>query len=76
MSSSSSPATMQHDVSDVEKKTVSRALPDAETAIESAKQGIDALTEKIAALETSIKDLEKGVPEVTDQRKAEHKEFL
>ena len=36
-------------------------LPDAETAIESAKQGIDALTEKIAALETSIKNLEKGV---------------
>ena len=32
--------------------------------------------EKIAALETSIKDLEKGVPEVTDQQKAEHEEFL
>ena len=67
---------MQLDVSDDKKKTVSRVLPDAETGIESAKQGIDALTEKIGALETSIKDLEKGVLEVTDQRKAEHEEFV
>ena len=58
---------MQLDLSDDKKKTVLCALPNAETAIENAKQGIATLMEEIAALETSIKDLEKGVTEGTDQ---------
>ena len=43
---------------------MSRALPNADTAIESAEQGIAILTEEIAALET-----EKGVTEVTDHER-------
>ena len=59
-----------------DKKAVERSLSDAETAIESAEQGIATLKEEIAALVTSMKDLDKAVTEATDQRKAEHEEFL
>ena len=54
------------DLKDDKRKAVSRALSDAETAIESAKQLIATLTEEIAALETSIKDLDTCVTEANE----------
>ena len=55
--------TMQLDLKDGKRKAVSRALSDAETAIESAKQLIATLTEELAALESSIKALDTFVTE-------------
>ena len=52
-----------------------RSLTGAETAIESAEQGLATLKEEISALEAAIKALDESVMEATEQRKSEHKEF-
>ena len=58
--------TMELDLKDDKRKAVSRALSDAETAIESAKQLIATLSEEIAALETSIGNLDTSVTEAIE----------
>ena len=57
-----------------QKKAVSHALSDAETAIE-REQLIATVREEIAAPETCIKDLDTSVTEAIERRKAERKEF-
>ena len=59
-----------------QKKAVSHALSDAETAIEREREQLIAtLKEEIAAPETCIKDLDTSVTKAIERRKAERKEF-
>jgi chromosome segregation ATPase len=64
------------DNSDDKKKSLQRSIKDLETAIADAKDGIAALEEEIEALTAGIKALDKSVAEATEQRKAEHAEFV
>merc|ERR1719326_2310224 len=66
---------MQFDSSDDKKKSLERAVSDAEAAIADAEEGIATVKEEIAALEAGIKALDKSVTEATEQRQREHAEF-
>jgi hypothetical protein len=57
------------------KKSLERALSDAETAIADTKEGLAKTADEIAALEAGIKALDKSVVEATEQRQNEHAEF-
>merc|ERR1719238_2581628 len=63
------------DSADDKKKSLERAVSDAETAIADAEEGIATVKDEIAALEAGIKALDKSVKEATDQRQNEHAEF-
>jgi hypothetical protein len=63
------------DSADDKKKSLERALSDAETAIADAKEGLATTADEIAALEAGIKALDKSVTEATEQRQNEHAEF-
>merc|ERR1719359_1329192 len=64
------------DLADDEKKALERAISDLEKAIEENTATVAQLTEEIAALEQGIKDLDKQVAEATEQRKADHADFV
>jgi chromosome segregation ATPase len=64
------------DSADDKKKSLERAVSDAETAIADAEEGIATVRDEIAALEAGIKALDKAVAEATEQRHKEHAEFL
>jgi len=66
---------MQFDHTDDSKKALERKIADAETAIASAKEGIETTTQEISALEAGIIELDKSVAEATEQRKAENVEY-
>merc|ERR1719393_1004922 len=66
---------MQFDSADDKKKSLERAVSDAEAAIADAEEGIATVKEEIAALEAGIKALDKSVTEATEQRQKEHAEF-
>mmetsp|Transcript_96616 Transcript_96616/g.272801 ORF Transcript_96616/g.272801 Transcript_96616/m.272801 type:complete len:697 (-) Transcript_96616:60-2150(-) len=66
---------MQFDHTDDSKKALERKIADAETAIASAKEGIETTTQEIAALEAGIMELDKSVAEATEQRQAENVEY-
>merc|ERR1719310_2346859 len=59
-----------------ESKALQQTIADLEKAIEEAKGMIATLAEEIAALVAGIKDLDKQVEEATDNRKAEHEEYV
>jgi len=63
------------DAADDKKKSLERALSDAEAAIADAEEGIATTTDEIAALEAGIKALDKSVADATEQRQKEHAEF-
>merc|ERR1719389_786479 len=65
----------QFDSADDKKKSLERAVSDAEAAIADAEEGIATVKEEIAALEAGIKALDKSVTEATEQRQREHAEF-
>merc|ERR1719362_890766 len=57
------------------KKSLQRAVKDAENAIAKAKEAIETLSDEIDALEKGIKELDKSVVEATEQRREENQEF-
>merc|ERR1719287_225449 len=57
------------DSSDDKKKGLERSIADLKTVIEEAKEGIQTLTDEVAALTEGIKALDKAVAEATEQRK-------
>jgi len=63
------------DSADDKKKSLERALSDAETSIADANEGLATTADEIAALEAGIKALDKSVAEATEQRQKEHAEF-
>jgi len=65
----------QFDSADDKKKSLERALSDAEAAIADAEEGIATVKDEIASLEAGIKALDKSVQEATEQRQNEHAEF-
>jgi outer membrane murein-binding lipoprotein Lpp len=65
----------EFDKADDEKKASERKVSDADKAIASVKEHIDALTNEIIALSKSIIELDKMVSEATAQRKEENAEF-
>jgi len=66
---------MQLDLADDKKKSLQRAVKDAENAIAKAKEAIETLSDEIDALEKGIKELDKSVVEATEQRREENQEF-
>jgi len=66
----------EFDSSDDKKKELERAVSDVTTAIADDEEGIAKLKESIAALTAGIKALDKSVAEATEQRKAEHADFV
>merc|ERR1719217_318560 len=63
------------DSADDKKKSLERAVSDAEVAIADAEEGIATVKDEIAALEAGLKALDKSVAEATEQRQIEHREF-
>jgi len=59
-----------------EKKAAESKLSGEEAQISETTDAKDVVTEEIAALVQEIKDLDKAVAVATDQRKAEHSEYL
>jgi len=66
----------EFDAAEDEKKALERAIGDLEKAIEENKAAVATLTDEIADLEQGIKDLDKQVAEATEQRKAEHEDYV
>jgi len=66
----------EFDTAEDEKKALERAISDLEKAIEENKAAVETLTTEIADLAQGIKDLDKQVAEATEQRKAEHEDFV
>merc|ERR1719353_1025885 len=66
----------QFDLTDDKKKGLERAIADLESVIDEAKDGIATLKSEIEALEDGIKALDKSVADATEQRKAEHDDFV
>jgi septal ring factor EnvC (AmiA/AmiB activator) len=64
------------DTAEDEKKRLARAISDLEKAIEENTAAVETLTTEIADLVQGIKDLDKQVAEATEQRKAEHEDFV
>lgn len=67
--------TSSLDMAEDKTKVLERSLQADETAIASAKEGLETLTEEIAGLKKSIVALDKSVREATEQRKNENAEF-
>jgi chromosome segregation ATPase len=66
----------EFDTAEDEKKRLARAISDLEKAIEENTAAVETLTTEIADLVQGIKDLDKQVAEATEQRKAEHEDFV
>merc|ERR1719378_456979 len=64
------------DTSDDKKKALEHDISDLEKAIADAEETIATLKSEIEALEDGIKALDKSVEAATEQRKAEHEEFV
>merc|ERR1719305_2269043 len=64
------------DTKDDEKKALEHDISDLEKAIADAEETIATLKSEIEALEDGIKALDKSVEEATEQRKAEHEDFV
>merc|ERR1719160_1824493 len=67
---------MEFDTSDDKKKALDHDITDLEKAIADAEETIATLVSEIEALEDAIKALDKQVAEATEQRKAEHADFV
>merc|ERR1719198_1509517 len=65
----------EFDSTDDQKKSLERAVSDAESAIASAEESISTLSSEIESLVAGIKELDKSVAEATEQRKEEHEAF-
>merc|ERR1719217_974550 len=63
------------DTADDKKKSLEHTIKNLNTEIEDTKEGIQTVTEEIAALHASIKALDKSVAEATEQRKQENEDF-
>merc|ERR1719359_2081978 len=66
----------EFDTSEDTKKELENKLEDLETAIADTEETIATLKSEIEALEDGIKALDKSVAEATEQRKAEHADFV
>jgi len=66
----------EFDKNEDETKETKRLSEGLASKIEETKQGITATTDEIAALKKSIKETDEAVAEATEQRKAEHAEFV
>merc|ERR1719217_1141060 len=63
------------DTADDKKKSLEHTIKNLNTEIEDTKEGIQTVTEEIAALHASIRALDKAVAEATEQRKQENEDF-
>merc|ERR1719428_685149 len=68
--------TSELDSMDDKKKALEHDISDLEKAIADAGETIATLKSEIEALEDAIKALDKSVEDATEQRKAEHAEFV
>merc|ERR1719498_1496623 len=66
----------EFDKAEDKKKELDLDISDLEKAIEDGKESITALASEIAALTDGIKALDKSVAEATEQRKAEHDDYV
>jgi len=66
---------VQFDATEDKKKGLEQKISGLETTIIDSKDGIAKLNDEIAMLEDSIKATDKSVAEMTEQRKAESKEY-
>merc|ERR1719156_281391 len=64
------------DTTEDELKTLERKVSDLDKAMDEHRNGIEVVTEEIAALEAGVKALDKEVAEATATRKEEHAEFV
>merc|ERR1719265_250255 len=64
------------DTTEDELKTLERKVSDLDKAMDEHRNGIEVVTEEIAALEAGVKALDKEVAEATETRKEEHAEFV
>merc|ERR1719310_2268403 len=67
--------TAEFDSADDKKKSLERAVSDADAAIEDSEESIATLTSEIKALQDAIKALDKSVAEATENRKEENAAF-
>merc|ERR1719156_504075 len=65
----------EFDTTDDQKKSLERAMSDAESAIATAEESITTLSSEIESLVAGIKELDKSVAEATEQRKEENVAF-
>merc|ERR1719326_2585277 len=66
----------EFDTSDDKKKALEHDITDLEKLIADAEEAVATLKSEIEALEDAIKALDKQVAEATEQRKAEHADFV
>jgi len=66
----------EFDTSDDKKKEIERRIEDLSHEREEAQTSSKTLAKEIAALQAGIKALDKSVAEATEQRKAEHSEYV
>merc|ERR1719272_1019279 len=66
----------EFDESDDKKKALERSISDLEKFLAEAKEGVETLTNEIAALHDGILKLDREVAGATEQRKAEHEDFV
>jgi len=66
----------EFDKAEDKKKELDLDISDLEKAIEDGKESITALASEIAALTDGIKALDKSVAEATEERKAEHDDYV
>jgi len=66
----------EFDTSDDKKKEIERRIEDLTHEREEAQTSSKTLAKEIAALQAGIKALDKSVAEATEQRKAEHAEYV
>merc|ERR1719265_1466470 len=64
------------DTTEDELKTLERKVSDLDKAIDEHRNGIEVVTEEIAALEAGVKALDAEVADATETRKEEHAEFV
>merc|ERR1719409_1382881 len=67
--------TSEFDKADDKKKSLERAVSDANTAIADSEESLATLSSEIKALKAAIKDLDKQVAEATEQRKTENADY-
>jgi hypothetical protein len=68
--------TVEFDLSDDKKKAIERRIEDLTHDREEATTSSNTLAKEIKALQAGIKALDKSVAEATEQRKAEHAEYV
>eukprot|EP00928_Gymnodinium_smaydae_P051065 TRINITY_DN3459_c0_g4_i1.p1 TRINITY_DN3459_c0_g4~~TRINITY_DN3459_c0_g4_i1.p1 ORF type:complete len:695 (-),score=231.88 TRINITY_DN3459_c0_g4_i1:85-2169(-) len=66
----------QLDEHDDKKKELERSVSDSDAAIEDAKSLLETVKEDIKSLTAGISALDKSVAEASEQRKAEHEDFV